>query len=426
MNRGEEVDIGRARHAHVSEAAVGAGRKSKIMLLTGTPPGMRGVGEVFLRDLVLHYGPENVHCAAVVSPTYRDTPDPRLADMSIQLLSCTHLQAHRRGDGRLAALGAFCNYLTSFGAEVRRLTDSIVENAHVRDTEQVLAVLNYPLLMPLARRVAQKVNRPLTALIWDPPSFFIRDKRFDRVSGKMLLTEFERTLRQARRVAVMSEPMRDDYAALTNAPIYILRHGLPPIEFEPPSIWNSREWIIGFAGRMYAQCAWQALLDALDRSNWSLAGRPVRIKLFAPWVTLASRASSRIEYLGYPSPEESQRALSECHVTYLPQPFAPYFGELSRYSFPTKLTSYLSVGRPVFAHCPADSALARFVNLNPVGALSTSLEPAPIIAALESLLSDEQAYERARLAAMKVAREQFDAEVFNSAVDELLRPDTHS
>lgn len=397
-------------------------RKSKILLLTGTPPGIRGVGEVILRDLALHHGAENIRCAAVVPPGYVWRPDPRLKDLQVQELPSEFLHAKRWGKGRFSALGPLWNYITGFGREVRRLTNAIVREARQARIDQVVAVLNYPLMPALAQRIARELGRPLICIVWDSPAYLLRQEGFDRFSRARLVKAFGQALAYSQRVAVISETMREDYAALTNAEFHILRYGLPLTTASETAPLPEQEWVIGFAGSMYADCAWQALLTALDGVNWQVAGRPVKLKLWTSSIYLASGPHSSIEFLGYPSVEATQIALQRCHLTYLPQPFAEHFGDFSRYSFPTKLSSYLAVGRPVFAHCPANSALARFFQAHPIGALSTSMEPATIIAALEDLLRDPGAYRSASAAAQQVAREQFGEAIFFKTIDRLFRP----
>jgi hypothetical protein len=218
--------------------------------------------------------------------------------------------------------------------------------------------------------------------------------------------------------------MKDEYSALTSAPVGILRHGVP-MDFEgmpvPREIPGGDEWIVGFAGSMSADCAWLAFLRALDHAHWRIAGRPVRLKVLSGRITVASRKPARIDYLGcLATPEEAQLALESCHLTYLPQPFAASLTDLARYSFPTKLTSYLSAGRPVFVHSPPNGSLAEFYVRNPLGALATSLAPESIVLALESLLGNVDAYRAASSQVRKTAVECFSDSVFHDAIDQML------
>ncbi|MGQ0800758.1 MAG: hypothetical protein ACT4NL_11680 [Pseudomarimonas sp.] len=171
---------------------------------------------------------------------------------------------------------------------------------------------------------------------------------------------------------------------------------------------------------MYSPCAWNALLRALDLVGWVVAGRPVRLRLLTASIELASRKPARIEFLGFRTPAEVQTILADCHLCYMPQPFRPHLRDLCRYSFPTKLSNYLDVGRPVLVHSPPEGALSEFYARHPIGVHANSQEPAEIIAALEALLADTNAYQRACEQVAEVAQAHFSQAVFHAAIDHLL------
>jgi hypothetical protein len=396
----------------------------KLLLITGTPPGAGNVGELILRDLVLHYGAEDVECLAVVPSGYRWTAEPRLQQVPVRLLHSSRLYVRRWGKGKWSAVGSLAGYALGFRRDVRRVVAQIVAATAARRPDRILAVLNNPLMMAVAHRVAAATALPMVTLVWDPPEYLLQRARFDRVSRHLLLGDFARSLARSEQVAVVSETMQGDYARLTAAPIRILRHGVARDPAPPPvAPSEGDEWLIGFAGSLYAECAWRALLRALDRVGWRIAGRAVRLRALTERVTVHSRGAAAIEYLGYRPADATQELLAQCDLTYLPQPFVAHLRTLCRYAFPTKLTSYLALARPVFVHCPADSALARFFDAHPFGVHSDSLEPEPIVAALETLLGSRERYAAACRVAVATAREHFDASVFQRAVDRVLRPE---
>jgi hypothetical protein len=314
--------------------------------------------------------------------------------------------------------------LYGFGREVDRLAREIISGSRAFYPGRILAVLDNPLMMAVAHRVASTLDIPLTTLIWDAPEYLLSKFGFDRFSRRLLLREFNTSLSASQRVAVVSEAMQRDYAARTSAPVQILRHGVP-MEFEvqgvPGTEFDQEEWKIGFGGSMYSECAWRAFLGALDHAGWTVAGKPVRLKLVTPRITLASRRPARVDFLGcLPSPEAAQSELAKCHLNYLPQPFAGHLWELAKYSFPTKLTSYLATGRPVIVHSPVGASLSLFYETNPIGAHACSLRPGPIIEALEALLGDRSVYEAASRQVRVTAQAHFAESVFHAAIDSAL------
>jgi hypothetical protein len=394
--------------------------RDRVLLLAGVAPGAGMVGEIILRDLILHYGLGSVNCVAIAGPRYAWRKDPRLDGLSVDLVTSPHVGAVRHGRSKWSALGAFARFQLGFRRAVARIVDRVVATQH--DSDVIFAVLNNALTMAVSHRVARALQRPMVSLVWDHPDYLLQLSRFDRVSRAQLRREFDRSIAASRRVAVVSEAMRDAYEPLTRGAFQLLRHGIP-VPAAAPAPLRRDEWVVGFAGSVYAESAFRAFLRALDQVAWNVAGRPVRVRLLTGRITLASRSAARIDYLGYRSSEETQRLLEDCDVTYLPQPFDAHLRDLCRYSFPTKLANYLAIGRPVFAHAPADSALIRYLAQNAFGTSCTSLEPDVIVRSLEGLLGDSDRYAVGCATALQTAREQFDHGVFERAVDQLLGTD---
>lgn len=396
----------------------------KTLLLSATLPGTGHVGEIILGDIVRRAGLDRFHCVAVASAKNRWRPDPALSGLAVRSFTTDALRAKRWGSGKWGAAGSVIHYRTGFQAELSKLARAIVTEAKAAQIGQVFAVLDNAMMFALAHRVAGRLGVPLVSLVWDPPEYLLRQAGFDRWSRAGLLREFQRSLKASRRVAVVSETMADAYARYTDAPIGILRHGLPMPDETAASEscvdLPRDEWLIGFAGTMYSPDAWNALLKALDQADWQVAGRPVRLRVMTSSITLANRKLARIDYLGFRSTEDVQALLSGCHVTYMPQPFVAHLRDLCRYSFPTKLSNYLVLGRPVFLHAPPEGALSAFFRSHPFGASATGLEPEGILQALDALLGNAETYAAACASASRIARQHFSTPVFHAAVDALL------
>jgi hypothetical protein len=391
----------------------------KTLLLAGSAPGTGHVGEIILGDLVKCAGPGKFHCIAVVPGKYAWRPDPELAGLSIELLRSEHLRAKRWSQSAWGAAGSVLNHAVGLRRERASLAAAAVASGKKAAVGQVFAVLNNPMMLGLAHRVSSGLGVPLLTLVWDPPEYLLRLAKFDRWSRRSLVREFAQSLSASARVAVVSENMQSDYARYTRAPIQILRHGLPvPPEANPRA--ESAEWMVGFAGSMYSNCAWQAFLAALDSVGWTIAGKPLRLRVLSARVQAASRSRADIEYLGFRSTNEVQELLAECHACYLPQPFVEHLRDLCRYSFPTKLTNYMALGVPVLAHAPPYGAVTPFLREHPVGVQAQSLEPSEIVTALEQLLGDESRRVKAAQCARGTAEALFSDRSFRAAVGELL------
>jgi len=391
------------------------------MLIAGSPAGMGNVGEIILADLIRHRGIDAFHSFAVVPTKYHWKPDPELGGLSLELLKCNRLIARPASVGKFAPLRSIFNYQVGFKRELERLCDTLVTKARLTPPKQILAVLNNAMMFALSHRVADALGLPLLTLVWDPPEYLLRQANFDRFSRARLIREFERSLSRSCRVAVVSEEMQSDYAAHTKAPMQLLRHGLRVEKARPASGEVKTDWLIGFAGSMYSTSAWRAFCRALDSVSWRVAGRQVRLRILGAGIELSSSSKACIEYLGFRSTDETQSLMADCDLCYLPQPFESHLSDLAHYSFPTKLTNYLALGRPVFVHAPPHASVVRFFAQRPFGVVCDSLQAANIVEALEGFLgSDATVRELASLSALDVAKTQFSIDRFTQAVDQFL------
>ena len=218
------------------------------------------------------------------------------------------------------------------------------------------------------------------------------------------MRSFASVLSRSERVAVMSENMRDDYARQFQARPVIVRQRPGPAfkRRAADAAAQESQFLLAFAGGIYAQTAWDAMMEALHRIKWQLAGRRVVLRIFGTDVRLRSRVPVNVEYVGFRPEEEMARLLGQCHAAYVPQPFELNLRDLAHYSFPSKFSTYVAAERPVFIHAPEYASLVAFHRRFPVGVCCNSLQPADIVQALESLADPatyQQACEQVRVAA---------------------------
>lgn len=73
-------------------------------------------------------------------------------------------------------------------------------------------------------------------------------------------------------------------------------------------------------------------------------------------------------------------------------------------ALPTKLVEYLASGRPILAHCPANYALAKFIEKHQCGVVVTTREVRVLAASVQRLLDHGPEVEQMRMNALKAAR----------------------
>ncbi len=121
--------------------------------------------------------------------------------------------------------------------------------------------------------------------------------------------------------------------------------------------------VIGLIGFL---SAYQEGLQLLAKSMDCLRGHftNVRIRYIGPSEQLKCMPDSLknvIEYMGFLDDDERDRALSDCHVGYLPGPLpSPQQDMRSRHSIPSRAADYMAIGLPVIAAANVHSATSIF------------------------------------------------------------------
>lgn len=276
-----------------------------------------------------------------------------------------------------------------------RLLREAIRFAQAQRIEQVWAVLDWPAIYYLAPRLARALDVPLIVTVWDPPESILLNGQLDRFSREIALRDFDNAMLTAVGGATMSQGMQRAYAEQYDTPSVILRHTVNP-ELIQTTEWRELgdEIVIGFSGSLYARREWRAFVTALQQSDWTIAGRPVRLRMLTGRIDEAISGPVRIEWFGWRSTADAVRCLAECDLLYLPFFFAPERRKATEYCFQSKLTTYMAAGRPTFYHAPTYSAPVAFAEEYPVLEACHSLEPSEIAEQLERLLTNRAAQER--------------------------------
>lgn len=404
-------DKGKLHDSSVSQS----GKAPRLLVIAGVPPGNGCVGEIILKDICLQYPAGHIVCVSITGPRYVYSPPAALEALPVYIRRRPYDFGNRVVGGRLGTLASFLTSQVLLKKDVNAHIRAAVAIGRKNRIDKVLMVLDSTTTIAMGAEVARQLSVPLLTLVWDAPEYLLVQRKLDSMTRRQLLRRFGDTLNQSERVAVVSETMQKDYQKDYGARTIIVRHGLElddsqkRVETDNP---QSSEFIIGFAGGLYAHSAWEALLQTLADNDWQVGGRRVVLKVMGWKFHFRTKEKMNIHFLGWQSPEEAAEILSRCDVNYLPHPFEPELHYLAHYSFPTKLSTYLATGRPVFVHAPPQSALAPFCSRNQVGVLCESLDSQEIMAGLKRLASDPDYYSVSCRQAKKLARTEFNQEHF--------------
>ncbi len=235
----------------------------------------------------------------------------------------------------------------------------------------------------------------------DVPSLFARSRRYRFISD-LAKTRLKEAMDLARTVDVTSEEMRAHYKKTLGIDSMVVHPHLPSLPvFEAPPI-EKRNLVIGCAGAIYSFKEFRSFCEALQgyAKNNTLNAKVVLIGTPPERVTSDLREYSQmITSIPRLSERETVRKLANCNFLYAMYPFDQASDVFRRTSFQTKLFAYIQAGRPIFAHTPDDSTLARFVRRYDVGISCDSLRAFDIIESIRKIIRHElsaDSFEQAR------------------------------
>ncbi|MEI8143296.1 MAG: hypothetical protein WCG48_01610 [Candidatus Berkelbacteria bacterium] len=273
------------------------------------------------------------------------------------------------------------------------LLNRMAEFAKKNHVDSIWCILSGQATIRLATKAARKLGLPLYTEVWDPPIWEAKHARMNELSTNEYLKQFEDAIRESKGCATASWAMAQEYEHKYGARTVPLIPSLDQNMALPvvPGLKTDGSFIIGMAGQIYAKEEWVALVRALESVEWKIAGRKVSIKFIGKWpAELADNPN--ISVLGWRTQEETIKLLSQMDVLYCPYWFDSSYESVSRYSFPSKITTYLAAGRPVLFHGPDFSSPARFIKESDCGLCCNTLDSKKIICKLTKFVVDEKAY----------------------------------
>jgi len=395
----------------------------KTLLLVGSIPGGRNVGQLLLREMLACVDPDDYVIAALLDQA---SDEARGADQACATRVFLRPREHatRRFQGRLGGLASAVERVRVYEPAISSVADQVAVFAEANDVRRVWAILNMTAVIDVCGPLAERLRVPVIAHVWDDVDHLTQQRGLDLFTRRRTARRFARILAKADRTAVIGEAMGEHYTKRFGARCQIIRHGVSDATMPRDAPTSADEFVIGFSGGMYCQSAWKAFQAALAKLNWHVAGKRIRFVVMSGHVSFSSQSPAHVEYLGWRADDEVHARLSECDLLYLPQPFEPSQRALAELSFPTKLSAYVATGRPVMIHGPDHASLVRFAREHPVGLVCTSLAPESIAQLIEAFAVDTAAYRNAAHAAASIANTDLSRSSFVGQVRSFLREES--
>ncbi len=233
-------------------------------------------------------------------------------------------------------------------------------------------------------------------------------------------------VRRARGIVVPNEFMRREYERRYGVSAAVIRNPCPlpdlaAIDRAAPAFDPGEAGVV-FAGAVYHanHDAFRNLLEAIRR----VADPRVRLHLFTarPQELLAEAGIAGPEVVrhGTIPAADVPGVLRRAGILFLPLSFDGPIPEVIRTSAPGKTAEYLSVGRPILVHAPADSFVSWYFRENACGLVVDRNDPEALAAAIARLLSEPDLGADLGARARKCAERDFDVEKIRGQFAELL------
>ncbi len=371
-----------------------------------------GIGSVFLRDVISHYPAGRMSCYTTVS----SGRNPRETTVCGCRTRVRHVPF-----SRWPGCAGYLDWKFTRRAlgEYSREIEEIVCRESV---ELVWVVLNSVSTIHLAHRALHRIDVPLVCTEWDSPQYFALCLPLSLLPWRSIFAEYKWLMQRAVRVSVMSETGRRIVREQYRAEGIPWRHGVgePRRVSSAASRGRENDLRIGFAGSLYSKREWNALLGALDRARWTVGGRTVRVHFIGRFPRLFARRHERVLEHGMQTADQTLELLTSMDIAYLPYWLAPKWSYVVKTAFPSKLSTYVAAGVPVFYHGPGNSSVSEFLRDYPVGLECDSLESSPILACLERLAGDREFLARAAAARQAALADELGRHVMLDRFAQLL------
>jgi hypothetical protein len=264
----------------------------------------------------------------------------------------------------LSDLSARTGILPGSKARVRK----IVEQIHA----DIYWIVGHYEGISVAAELCEQLKPVHLTIHDDPLGTWNRSARF-RMFRPLLRRTFPRVLRCARSVDVTSWGMRNLYRqryGVNCFSVYLHVPCLLQLDIAP----DPRKLTIGHIGTLYQPKPFRRFLNVCKQiaAEQNRNFQVIRIGSSPEMNSFAKEDPAVFESHGDLDEDIAVPLLARCDLLYAMYPSASKYEIFRRTSLPIKLSTYVQAQRPIFAHSPADSGLARIVGPARVGCVCAS------------------------------------------------------
>lgn len=256
----------------------------------------------------------------------------------------------------------------------------------------------------IAGELARMTEVPIHFTVHDdvPYGVFARSRRYQWLSG-IAQKRFAEAMRSVSGVDVISEGMRDYYQKIFGIDSTVIHRYLPSLPKFAPASLNANTLTVGHIGTVYSLAEFRLFCQALQEyaQGKGLNAKLITIGLAREYISIIEEFTQLIQDIPHLTETAAIEQLFGCNFVYAMYPFSRSSTVFRQTSLATKMTTYIQVQRPIFAHTPSDSSLATLVNNYQMGVICDRLDTSHLITAIEQLCKykvNPQSFENARAA----------------------------
>ena len=218
----------------------------------------------------------------------------------------------------------------------------------------------------------------------DPVCLFSRTKRY-RHLVPFMSKAFSLLLKVAVSVDVVSEGMREFYQQQANIKSLVVFRYVKQLTKFATRMPSEGLLLVGHIGTVYRELEFRRFIEALRTygEKVSKTVRVLKIGRSREFEKVQADHGDIIDDRGDLCESAAIEALAECDFLYTMYPHGSRYEVFRKTSLPTKLTTYIQSQRPIFAHSPADSGLARIVKEYGIGTVCSSPDQNKILEAVD-------------------------------------------
>lgn len=360
-----------------------------ILLLTDIPPCQNYTAGIVLNllcDLLIKKS-HHIFCYCVKSPGL----DAKVPEEKREIISWKYVEKPCEDYGNHKG-GKYCSFLGhAYNRYIKlpKIEKDAADYINLNQISLIWSVVQGETMIKIVYPISQMSKTPYVVQIWDPPQWWLQEHRFDRFSFRSVMHSYKQLLENAECCLTaswaMSEIYEERYNCKRTVPVIL---GLEDQGQHRNVKQNSSEFIIALSGQIYATDEFYALIDALNLLQWNYNGKKIILKLYGRYFHLYFKESANIVVRGWINQEELIEELISADLLYCPYWFDPYYREPCELSFPSKLSTYLKLGKPVLFHGPEYASPGKFLKDNNAGYLCNSRNYIDIAEKLKFIITD--------------------------------------